>query len=162
VKPWNERPFESRNLFNPAFCGVVLLRGFHGYEEEDAAGIPFSLALLILPLCLHRDTRNAISAGRLSYLSKIIQDNPSLLVGLAARCRTLLPYTLEALGLAMQYQAFKVDDGGRLKTMPRRLKSAISGTDETRECQLVARSLGKKLARIGDRVTIYTMLGIRP
>jgi hypothetical protein len=53
MKPWNQRPFEVRNLFNPAFCGMVLFRALHGFEEEDPAGMPFSLSLLVLPLCLH-------------------------------------------------------------------------------------------------------------
>ena len=36
MKRWDQRPFEIRNLFNPAFCGLVLSRALHGYEEEDA------------------------------------------------------------------------------------------------------------------------------
>ena len=49
MKRWDQRPFEIRNLFNPAFCGLVLSRALHGYEEEDARGMPFSLTLLVLP-----------------------------------------------------------------------------------------------------------------
>jgi hypothetical protein len=55
VKPWNQRPFEIRNVFNPAFCGLVLFRAMQGYEDEDTRGMPFSLSLLVLPLCLHKD-----------------------------------------------------------------------------------------------------------
>ena len=35
MKRWDQRPFEIRNLFNPAFCGLVLFRAMEGYEEED-------------------------------------------------------------------------------------------------------------------------------
>jgi len=70
MKTWNERPFEIRNLFNPAFCGVVLLRAFQGYEEEDASGMPFSLALLVLPLCLHKDSRRSFQITGLDIFSK--------------------------------------------------------------------------------------------
>jgi hypothetical protein len=52
MKRWDQRPFEMRNLFNPAFCGLVLFRAMQGYEEEDPNGIPFSLSLLVLPSVL--------------------------------------------------------------------------------------------------------------
>lgn len=54
MKQWDQRPFEIRNLFNPAFCGVVLFRAMQSYEEENSQGMPFSLALLVLPLCLQK------------------------------------------------------------------------------------------------------------
>ena len=50
MKRWDQRPVEIRNLFNPAFCGLVLSRALHGYEDADARGMPFSLTLLVLPL----------------------------------------------------------------------------------------------------------------
>jgi hypothetical protein len=57
MKRWDHRPFEVRNLFNPAFCGLVLFRALQGYEEENPDGMPFSIALLVLPLCLQKDAR---------------------------------------------------------------------------------------------------------
>ena len=161
MKPWLERSFESRNLFNPAFCGVVLLRAMLGYETNDPEGIPFSLALLILPLCLHKESREAINHGKLSYLIKITEDNPHILVGFPGRTRSLLPYTLEGLGFIMQRGSFTVGLVGRLRTVPRCVKGSITGTEESRACQSAARALGKKFATV-DRVTIYTTFGIRP
>ena len=69
MKRWDQRPFEIRNLFNPAFCGLVLFRALHGYEEQDARGMPFSLSLLVLPLCLHKDSREVFASSPRSYQS---------------------------------------------------------------------------------------------
>ena len=162
MKTWNERPFEIRNLFNPAFCGVILLRAFQGFEEEDASGMPFSLALLVLPLCLHKDSRDILFNNQRSYLLKTISDNPQMLVGFAERTRGLLPFTLEALGFTMQVQSFDVTSQGRLRTRDRGIRKKVDGTQESIQCQQVARIVGKNFAKIGDRVTIYTTLGIRP
>ncbi len=162
MKKWNERPFEIRNLFNPAFCGVVLLRAFQGFEEEDDSGMPFSLALLVLPLCLHKDTREILSNSPRSYLLKTISDNPQILVGFAERTRSLLPYTFEALGFAMQLQSFEVTSQGRLRVRDRGIRKKVDGTQESIECQRAARIVGRNFAKLGDRVTIYTTLGIRP
>jgi hypothetical protein len=162
MKPWSQRPFEVRSLFNPAFCGLVLLRALQGFEEEDPKGMPFSLTLLILPLCLHKDSRKVIEGHSRSYFLKIIEKNPQLLVGLADHTREMLPFTFEALGYIMQFGCFSVTQDGRLQTISDRVRKTVTGTRESVSCQCVARMIGKEFARIADRVTLYTTLGIRP
>jgi hypothetical protein len=162
MKPWNQRLIEIRNLFNPAFCGVVLFRAFSGFEEEDPRGMPFSLALLILPLCLHKQSRGILQRGSRSYFLKAVSSHPELLVNFGPRANALLPFTFEALGFLMQFGAFSVDDSGRLKSVPGIVRKSLTGTDESMACQRIARFLGKEFARAGDRSTIYTTLGVRP
>jgi len=162
MKRWDQRPFEARNLFNPAFCGLVLFRALQGYEEENANGMPFSLALLVLPLCLHKDSRQVIAGSPRSYLVKTIEKNPQLLVGFADRVVDLLPFSLEAFGILMERGCFIVSPDGRLRSVPDRVRKSISGTEESISCQRVARIVGKEFARIADRVTVYTTFGIRP
>jgi hypothetical protein len=162
MKRWDQRPFEIRNLFNPAFCGLVLFRAMQGYEEEDTRGMPFSLSLLILPLCLHKDTREVIAASSRSYLLKITEKNPQVQVGFSDRATAMLPYAFEGFGLLMERSCISVEDDGRLRTLPAKVRKSISGTDETKSCQRVARFVGKDFARIADRVTVYTTFGIRP
>ncbi|WP_424170392.1 three component ABC system middle component [Terracidiphilus sp.] len=74
MKSWLQRPFELKTLFNPAFCGVVLSRVLAGYEEEKADGMPFSLVLLVLPLCLHKETRLILSANSRGYVGGRVLD----------------------------------------------------------------------------------------
>lgn len=162
MKPWNQRPFEIRNLFNPAFCGLVLFRAMQGYEEEDTRGMPFSLSLLVLPLCLHRDSREVLAASTRTYLLKVAERNPQINVGLAERVTAMLPCVFEGFGLLMERGCISVADGGRLQTVPDKVRKTVTGTDETISCQRVARFVGKEFARIGDRVTVYTTFGIRP
>lgn len=162
MKRWDERPVEIRNLFNPAFCGLILMRAFAGFEEEDKRGMPFSLALLVLPLCLHKQSREILHAGNRSYLLKLVATHPELLVGFPRRVTDLLPYAFEAFGILMQMGLFKVDSSGRLQSAPEGMRKSITGTAETVACQRVARFLGKEFARIGDRSTIYMTMGVRP
>lgn len=162
MKPWVKRPREIRNLFNPAFCGVLLLRCLQGYESVQKKSMPFSLTLFVLPLCLHKESREAVISGNRSYLTKVIEENPRILVGLAHRARSLIPYTFEAFGLLMQFDAITVGVDGRISATSGCIRSRITGTDESQACQRAAQILGKKFATIGDRVTIYTMFGVRP
>jgi hypothetical protein len=162
VKRWDQRPFEIRNLFNPAFCGLVLFRAMQGYEEGDSRGMPFSLSLLVLPLCLHKDSREVIAANSRSYLLKITEKNPQVQVGFADRATAMLPYALEGFGLLMERGCISVADDGRLQTVPDKVRKSVTGTDETKSCQRVARFVGKEFARIADLVTVYTSFGVRP
>src|SRR3989338_2980867 len=162
MKRWDQRPFEIRNLFNPAFCGLVLFRSLQRYEEENPDGMPFSLALLVLPLCLQKDSRQVIADSPRSYLLNTVEKNPHLLVGFADRARDLMPFALEAFGLLMEKGCFVVSQDGRLKTVPDLVRKSVTGTSESISCQRVARIIGKEFARIADRVTVYTTFGIRP
>jgi hypothetical protein len=161
MKRWDQRPFEIRNLFNPAFCGLVLFRALQGYEEEDARGMPFSLSLLVLSLCLHKDSREVIAGSSRSYLLKTIEKNQQVMVGFADRVTQMLPFTFEGFGLLMERGCITITDDGRIQTVPNKVRKTVSGTDETISCQRVARIVGKEFARIADRVTIYTTFGIR-
>jgi hypothetical protein len=162
VKRWDQRPFEIRNLFNPAFCGLILLRALYGYEEEDALGMPFSLSLLVLPLCLHKDSREVIASSPRSYLLKTTEKNQQIMVGFADRVTQMLPYTFEGFGLLLERGCITIADNGHFQTVPKTVRKTVDGTDETVACQKVARIVGRELARIADRATVYTTFGIRP
>ena len=162
MKKWNERPFEVRNLFNPAFCGVLLLRAIKSYEEENGSGMPFSLVLLVLPICLQNDSREIVLSHSRSYLLKTVGDNPQILIGFAERAKKLLPYALEGLGFAMQLNSFQVTNEGSLCIKNKGIRIKIDGTKESVECQKAAQIIGRKFAQIGDRITIYTTFGVKP
>jgi hypothetical protein len=162
MKRWDARPIEVRNLLNPAFCALVLVRALKGYEENDDIGMPYSLSLLVLPLCLHKTSREVIADNPRGYLLKVLSENPQLAVGFPQRAATLMPYSLEALGFAMHVGCFNVDRDGRLTTLPRSVRQSITGTAESVACQRVARLVGKQFAEISDRATIYTALGVCP
>ena len=162
MKRWDERPIEVRNLFNPAFCGLVLFRALQGYEEVHPEGMPFSLTLLVLPVCLQKDSREVISVNSRSNFLRIVEKHPEVAVGLAARTTAMLPYALEAFGLLMERGCIAVNDRGHVQTKADKVRKTISGTAETVSCQRVARFLGKEFARIANRTTVYTALGIRP
>lgn len=162
MKRWDQRPFEIRNLFNPAFCGLVLFRALYGYEEVDSRGMPFSLSLLVLPLCLHKDSRELFANSPRSYLLKVTEKNQQIMVGFPDRTTKMLPYAFEGFGLLMERGCIVVSDDGRIQTVPDKVRKTVNGTGETVACQKVARIVGKEFARIADRVTIYTTFGIRP
>jgi hypothetical protein len=162
LKRWDQRPIEIRNLFNPAFCGLVLFRAIRAFED-DAKGMPFSMTLLILPLRLERDSREILARSNRSYFLKIVAAHPEMLVGFPKRASDLVAFLPRG---ARSFDATRDDrrPGGRSleETVPDGVRKTISGTPESISCQRVAKFLGKEFAQIGDRATTYTTLGVRP
>ena len=162
MKSWCNRPREIRNLFNPAFCGVLLMRAIGGYKNVSDQAMPYSLTLVVPALCLHQQTRKVLVAGNRSYFTKIVEGNPKILVGLAERVRGLFPSTMEAFEFLANQGAINVSSDGGIEAVEGAIRKVITGSEETKECQRIAVTLGKKFAQTGDRVTVFTTLGIRP
>jgi hypothetical protein len=153
---------EIRNLFNPAFCGLTLGRAFSGFQEINSHGMPFSLTLLVLPLCFHKQSREVIYANKWSYLLKVFEENPQIRIDFATRTREMHPFTLEGLGLLMQLGCIEVSKTGTIVLQNKTVRKKVTGTPENISIQRTARFVGKGFAEIADRVTIYTSLGVRP
>ena len=132
------------------------------FEEEDDRGIPFSLIPLILPICLHKQSREILAPSTRSYFLKVVASHPQLLIGFGARAQDMLPFTFEALGLLHQLGTIQVRPDGRLKGNLQGVRKSITGSNETQAIQKVAKYMGKEFARIRDRATIYATMGIRP
>ena len=62
VNSWETRPTGIAHLLNPAFCGELLRRGIRAHNAAGPKLIPFPLLFLALPIVLHRQTRESISA----------------------------------------------------------------------------------------------------
>lgn len=100
MPPWNDRPTEVANLYNPAFFGVLLRKAIERYTEEAKAGMPFELLFLVPPFCLHPATANRLprspSATPLHvWLQR--EKNRDVLVSFAQRATAIVPFVREAL-----------------------------------------------------------------
>jgi hypothetical protein len=60
MKQWIQRPREEANLLNPVFCCTILASSIVSYMSVDVEGMPYPLALMILPVVLHKATREAL------------------------------------------------------------------------------------------------------
>ena len=159
---WSERPSELRYLLNPAFCARVLYASFAEYEKHTGTPMPFPLVYLVLPLVLHKRTREAISS-RTAFLNWI-QNNPKLMIGFGKRAKELVPITNEALEFLIQAKRINVTlDGNIVINGSEKKLSKTKFTDsEVRECILKAEHVARWFAITGKVQTIYISLGVRP
>lgn len=159
---WPTRPFEERNLFNPAFCALVLAAAIREYERVAGKPMPYSLTLLVLPLCLHQAARDQILNSKKRSILRIVAVQPDLLVDFAERARLLVQSATEAFALLASKGCIEVSSAGGIHLIPRRVSPHALSTEDAEMCRTAATVLGRDFAKLNDRATIYTSLSIRP
>lgn len=162
---WSSRPSEERALLNPGFCSCILWQAAVGHKSVSQASLPFDLSFLVLPIVLHRATRDALPTTVRTSLAVWIDDNPLARSRVADRSRMLVPFTKEAMmfgGLhgALEFQAGAISaNPAWKKPIATELKNS---TDEVRGCMKRAEFVGKWLASSGSSSTVMAIFGVRP
>lgn len=160
---WEERPVELAHLLNPAFCSVLLWDAISGYRKERGQGLPFPLAFLVLPIVLHKPTRQALPRSVTTRLHVWLQDKPEVRIQFAERTRQLAPYVREAIMFGSQNGILAITDSGELTQRSRRLPSLDWNSEtEPSTCRSKAIFVGRWFAQAGGVSTIFTMWGIQP
>lgn len=161
--PWENRPIEVANLLNPAFCSILLRDSVETFQIENGQGMSYPLSFFILPLVLHKPTREALPRTTRTKLHTWLQEKPEVRIGFVERARQLVPYSKEAIIFGLQTGIIKVNENGNLTPSSKRLKK-LSWVDEVEPsiCRKKAQFLGRWLARAGNVPTILTIWGIRP
>jgi hypothetical protein len=165
VKPWHERPAELANLLNPAFGGLVLSTAVQSFQEQAGHGMPYPLAALVLPLILHKATRESLPRDTRTTLLAWLEREQALLPHFAPRVRSVLPYTQEAIRFLAGRDVLRLAGGGLLEIGSGQIGSTARLTrqsEEVRVCLNRAQFVGRWLAQAGETATVYQALGIQP
>nr|WP_312579755.1 three component ABC system middle component [Sedimentibacter sp.] len=162
MKNWDNRATEIAYLLNPAFCGRIIYHAIKTYQQESKRPMPFPLVYLILPMVLHRKTRERIKS--ITQMQIWIQRNPEMLIGFADRAQSMVPITNEAVEFLMQSGIVTLTNNAELELA--QLFKALSTTkytnDEIKECISKSSSVAKWFAKAGTVETIYVSWGVRP
>jgi hypothetical protein len=166
MQPWSNRVIEEANLFNPAFCSVLLAQMSDDFAKKAHRTMPFPLAFLSLPIVLHRATRQALPGSTVTSLHSWIQDHREQLVDFATRVQRLRDVTREAILFAAQREFLAVEADGGLSPGPKRKTATERRTGlftvEARECVDRAGFLGRWFAAAGTTPTIFAAWGVAP
>lgn len=163
---WEERAVEEANLFNPAFCGMLIVKTSDDFTKKANHGFPFPLSFLVLPIVLHNRTREALPSSTITSLLPWLQNNREYLIDFPDRVRRLKSITREAIMFGMTQKLLTVANDGSLlpgrKKIPTSSKSFELFTKEARECVDCARFLGRWLSVAGTTATIMASWGVAP
>jgi hypothetical protein len=165
MQAWDKRPFEIANLFNPAYCLILIQEAVRGYLREDKEGMPYPLVFLILPIVLHERTRSSLPRSVASKMHSWLADHPDARIHFPQRARHLLPYTKEAILFGLQTGTLKFNEERHLvieSTNKVRKLSSWESDAEIISCLKESQFLGRWFAQAGDSSTIFYMWGVRP
>jgi len=161
MRNWNQRTREIAYLLNPAFCGRLLYAAIKEYEKKASHEFPFPLTYLILPLVLHKQTRDAINSRIM--LTQWVQTNQQLLIGFGRRAKDLVLITNEALEFLLQARMIQLTGDGTICTLPKKgLSKTKFANSEISQCITKSENVARWFANTGKVDTIYICLGVRP
>lgn len=161
----NLASFDERILLNPSFCSALLWHSAQGHGEHRGAGLPFGLAFLVLPLVLHRRTRESLPRSVATSFATWLGEHPLIRIQYAERARKLVPFTREALLFGCMGSLIEIDQGRIVAkaAMKRRMPAMLRGTSaEVRSCANKATFVGRWFALSGEETTTMALLGVRP
>jgi len=161
--PWKERPIEMAHLLNPAFCSLLLKETVDGYSQEYGNNMPYIFSFLVLPLILHKQTRDILPRTIRTRFHSWAHQSQSTRLNYIERTRQLVPFTKEALLWCLSSGLIAIDDKACLYPLKNRLNIDYWPSDsEPKTCKDKAFFLGRWLTRAGDPSTILAILGIKP
>lgn len=162
MRDWNNRSKEVAYLLNPAFCGRMLYNAIKTYNNITHRAFPFPLIYLILPLVLHKRTRELINSR--TQMLIWIQRYPETLIDFPKRARELVLITNEAVELLLNTGLLRLTNDGELEVV--KTVKALSKTkytnDEIKDCIKKSEHIAKWFAATGKVETIFISLGVRP
>lgn len=160
--PWNQRPIEVANLFNPAYCGLLLRQAVGGYQLASGRGMDYAMAFVVLPVVLHKNTREALPNILATKLHVWMQRNHQVRIGFAERMQNMVQITKEALLFALQHGVLALNGEGALIAGPHALGDySVPKSSEAAKCAKQAEFVGRWFADAGSPATFLSTWGIK-
>lgn len=165
MKSWTERTREEAHLLNPPFCCVALTSGCAGFSESSGQPLPFALAFMVLPIVLHKHTRESLPRTTRTSVPAWLQGHAEVRIGFHERLMALKPHTREALRYGLVFDWMAMGDSGRIRCVvtSNQIKRTIRLLNgDAQECISRARFLGKWFGTSPSTETLMALWGIRP
>lgn len=136
-----------------------------GYKDVKSEGMPILIVFMILPIVLHKSTRNSLPKQKNTPLISWIEENSSLCLGFPKRLISMKQFTRESLLYGLLNGIMFLDSNNNVSTdlsvgETNKVLRRLEG--EARECILKSRFLGRWLGSSGSTRKIMFLWGIRP
>jgi len=164
MRSWIERSQEEAYLLNPSFCCILITAAVTGYHEIAKRGLPLPLTYMILPIILHRPTRDLLPRSRRTSFPMWIQDNAKVRILFYERLMSLKTFTNEAILFGWERRWLNIDNSASIlsnqweNTIRREIQSF---DNEPKDCILKAMFIGKWFATAGPASTIMALWGVQ-
>jgi ABC-three component (ABC-3C) system Middle Component 3 len=158
----HKRSTETRNLLNPAFCGLIYASIVDGYNSKSEGAIPFYLLYILMPIVLHKESRQTIPKSSLTKFLTWIQQSEQIKIGLPERAISLKPFVSEA-AIFLHGQGHIESDQklGIRTTNTTKIKNIVKKSESIKEYTRKAKTLGAMCGKNNSDLSILALLGVR-
>lgn len=162
LPPWDVRSPVPAAMFNPALISTTIATAANQYEETSGLAMPWPLAYLVVPLVLHRPTREGLPRTKATSLAKWADDNTVLVSGLPARAQHLAPHVREGLRFGLREGMMEVIGGDALRSLAKPQIEVRKVEGDLAVIYQASRLIGRVLGRAGSPVDIFATLRVQP
>lgn len=162
LPPWEVRSPTIAAMLNPAMIALLVSTAAWAYARSSSGkGIPPEFVFLLVPLVVHRRTREELPGNTNSHLTKWITDRPIIQAGFPNRARGMVPFVREGLRYGMRVGQLRLGADGLLYGESRRTADLPAGS-ELESLVRASALLGRWLAKVGNSTTIFALFGVKP
>lgn len=164
MRPWPERTREEAHLLNPPFCCATLTSACVGFAGLGGRSLPFALAFMVLPIALHRHTRESLPRTTRTSVPAWLEAHAEARIRFHERLMALQPHTREALSYGLAFGWMAIGDSGLTPQIGSgQMDRVIRSLDgDARQCVSRARFVGKWFGTSSSTETLMALWGIRP
>ncbi len=155
---------EEFNLFNPAYCGFLILNSIREYQQSNKKGFPSSLVYTILPIIMTKAITDSFPRTTSTSFVTWVMDNNHNFVNFDERVMGFFEVTQEAIHFLMSNKTININENGLISYTSKSVKksSKIFNQSSTIKKQVSASNLFGKWMATQESTTVYSLLGIRP
>jgi hypothetical protein len=147
-------------MLNPALVAAVLVAAASEYRRVGRGAMPWELAFIIVPLCLHRQSRDELPGRTNAHLPHWVAEHPLLQAGLARRAVDLRWFVLEGLRFAIAHGYLELEDGLLVGNWTAKVAPADVG--DIRSIVKSAAFVGRWLTKTDKTSTVFALFGLAP
>ncbi|WP_104178396.1 three component ABC system middle component [Cryobacterium sp. Y50] len=159
LRSWDERPVLSASILNPALIAASISWASKRYASKADHAMPLEYVFLVVPICLHQATRQALPTTTRTHMPTWINEHQELLVGFPVRATKFAPHVREGLRLALSSGMVALTDDGALLS---RTPAKVLPEGEMKDILTAAGVFGAWAAKTGSPTTVYTLFGVTP
>lgn len=153
---------EVGNLLNPAFCSLIYASIVDGYNSKNKKSIPIYMPYILLPIVLHRESREKIPNTSITKFHLWIQSEGQIVMGLDERIKRLKPFVSNSSMFLFGQGLLCLDDDYRLSIKnQKKTKQIINKAEYVAEYTRSAKVLGAICGKFDSDSTILALLGVK-
>ena len=156
---------EEQNLFNPAYCGLILYEAIRQFQATSEKGMPCSLAYLALPMSSNGLISSNLPNAVVTPISAWTTSNEGILVGLSNTISSYVEITTAAIAFLLERELIVLTKKGILnlsdQSIPK-LPSFVAKNADIKQSFRAAGFIGRWFSSASSVESIYTQLGVRP